>query len=78
MFGKRVVGTAEAFSGYGDVVGRAGWLCDTAGEFIEAMRQVEALDLASFDRSLRRLYEESFSREAAQFRLGAILGEDQP
>ncbi|WP_165356408.1 glycosyltransferase [Sphingosinicella sp. BN140058] len=78
MFGKRVVGTAEAFAGYGDVVGRAGWLCETAGEFIKAMRQVEALELPSFDRSLRRLYEESFSLEAAQLRLGAILGEEQP
>ncbi len=74
MYGKRIVGTREAFSGYEDVAGDAGIVCDTKEEFVEALRRLEALDLPAFDHGLRRLYEHRYSYKAALARLSSILG----
>lgn len=74
MFGKRIVGTPEAFSGYEDVVDRAGWKCVTSDDFVTAIRQAVDLPLRSFDPELRALYEEKYSYPAARSRLAGIVG----
>jgi len=73
MFGKKVIGTPEAFSGYENVVGRAGWVCSTADEFVAAIGQAQDEIVHSFDTGLRALYEEKYSLPAAQTRLAEIL-----
>jgi polysaccharide biosynthesis protein PslH len=77
MFGKMVVGTSEAFSGYEEVGGKAGLACDTKEEFVAALRHIEAMPTRKFDPELRALYERFYSREAAMARLGRILGSDR-
>lgn len=74
MFGKKIIGTPEAFSGYEEVVDRAGWACSTADEFVGAIRRAGDLPLKPFDPELRALYEAKYSYPAARARLEAIVG----
>jgi glycosyltransferase involved in cell wall biosynthesis len=73
MFGKRVVGTAESFSGYEAVADRAGWVCEGTDDFVRTLRSIEALTTTEFDPELRGLYERHYSYEAIHGRLAAIL-----
>lgn len=73
MFGKRVVGTSEAFSGY-DLNREAGWLCENQRDFIDTLRSVDAMVLPRFDVSLRALYERNYSRAATLRRLTSMIG----
>jgi glycosyltransferase involved in cell wall biosynthesis len=75
MFGKKVVGTPEAFSGYEDVAETAGWICITSNEFVAAISCAQVLVTQTFDPNLRSLYEEKYSFDAAKLRLANILGE---
>lgn len=72
MFGKKIVGTSEAFSGYEDVAGQAGWVCDTADAFAAAIREVEMTQIKAFDPDLRGIYERKYSRAATLERLSRI------
>jgi len=74
MFGKKIVGTREAFAGYDDVAEEAGWLCETEEEFISALRKVEQTPLPAFDTRLRSLFQDLYSSAAARKGLAAILG----
>jgi len=74
MFGKKIIGTPEAFSGYNDVVDQAGWVCVTADDFVAAFEQAENTIMKSYDPKLRSLYEKNYSYPAARSRLKEILG----
>ena len=74
MFGKKVIGTPEAFSGYEEIADRAGWECLTADDFVTTIRRIGDLPLESFDPELRALYEEKYSYPAARSRLAGIVG----
>ena len=74
MYGKKVIGTPEAFSGYEEVALSAGWECVTADDFVAAIECAQKLPLKSFDPELRALYEEKYSFTAAQERLARIMG----
>jgi glycosyltransferase involved in cell wall biosynthesis len=74
MFGKHVIGTAEAFSGYEAQVIRSGWQCRTADEFVAAVEEAASRDLPAFDRAQRTLYERLYSLPAATARLAAVFG----
>ena len=78
MFGKRVAGTPEAFSGYADVAQRAGWLCRNADEFVDAIGRAADALTQPYHPELRALYEDRYSLAAAQARLGRILEERPP
>jgi polysaccharide biosynthesis protein PslH len=73
MFGKKVIGTPEAFSGYEDVASRAGRICATADEFVSAMREFAAASHEPFDHELRAAYEARYSFEAARARMADIM-----
>lgn len=73
MHGKRVIGTPEAFSGYEEIVGKAGRVCATAREFAEAIAAVQDETPQPFLPELRALYRENYSFEAARSRLAQIL-----
>ena len=74
MFGKRIVGTAEAFSGYEDVVSLAGAVCSSADDFVGAMRAELLRAHQPIDQGLRAIYEQNYSLSAARARLAEILG----
>jgi glycosyltransferase involved in cell wall biosynthesis len=73
MFGKRIVGTSEAFCGYDALGPEAGWRCETQAQFVSAISELEAMPLPRFDRSLRSLYELHYSEQATLDRLAQIL-----
>ena len=76
MYGKKIIGTPEAFSGYEGIAERAGWVCTTPAEFETAIFQALNEVTQSFYPHLRALYLENYSFSAAVSRLAAILGED--
>ncbi|MCA1653690.1 MAG: glycosyltransferase family 4 protein, partial [Sphingomonadales bacterium] len=73
MYGKRVIGTSEAFVGYEEVAAEIGWCCDDANSFIAAINALGGLEIPAFDARLRLLFEQRYSYEAARNRLAAIL-----
>ena len=73
MYGKKVVGTSEAFSGYERFSARSGWYCNSPSEFIAAINEACRTITSSFDPELRKLYEDHFSFPAATARLALIL-----
>ncbi len=74
MFGKRVVGTAEAFSGYEEIAQSVGQVCKDAEEFIAAMEREAGRGFVALDPELRAIYDERYSFPAACARLRNILG----
>jgi glycosyltransferase involved in cell wall biosynthesis len=78
MFGKKIVGTPEAFSGYEGVAEHVGWVCATADEFVAAIGHAAQEIVKSFDPGLRAIYEENYSFRAAQLRLAEILRDSRP
>ncbi|WP_195910451.1 glycosyltransferase [Solemya velum gill symbiont] len=73
MFGKKIIGTPEAFTGYEDISGEAGWVCNTVDEFVLAIEQANIEVQSSFDSSLRNLYEQNYSFNAAVEQYKSIL-----
>lgn len=73
LYGKHVVGTAEAFSGYAaDVVG-AGSLVRDADGFVAAIEAVLARRHPAFDPAMRALYDRDHSYAAARARMAQAL-----
>lgn len=73
MFGKKVIGTPEAFSGYEGIADRAGCICASADEFVAAIEAADTMVNDSFDSDLRAIFESTFSFPAARARLESIL-----
>jgi glycosyltransferase involved in cell wall biosynthesis len=73
MFGKHVIGTKEAFSGYEPVARQAGQICESSEEFVSAIRDLERSSPPSFDKALRALFERHYSKDAAKARLAQVL-----
>lgn len=76
MFGKTIIGTPEAFSGYEDVAGQAGYICTSVLDFVSAIRAADQAVKGCFDIRLRAIYESRFSLEAARVRLKEIMSSD--
>ena len=77
MYGKKIIGTPEAFSGYECIADRAGWLCTTAADFIAAISCAQSKIQQPFDAELRAIYEKNYSYLAASARLARILGSSE-
>ncbi len=73
MHGKRVIGTSEAFAGYGAAVLAANRRVDDVEGFCGAIQAALAEGPPRFDPALRALYEQDHSPAAALARLDAIL-----
>jgi glycosyltransferase involved in cell wall biosynthesis len=73
MFGKHVIGTSEAFSGYDRAVQSSGWLAEDAPGFLAAIADAAKADLPVFDPAARALYDAAHSFPAATRRLAEIM-----
>ena len=73
MFGKKIIGTPEAFAGYESIVSTAGVVCNNAQEFISAIENAGHLVTANHDSALREVYQANYSYDAAKCRLENIL-----
>jgi glycosyltransferase involved in cell wall biosynthesis len=76
MYGKKIIGTPEAFSGYEDIAHKAGRVCLDAEDFVGAIGEAEKIVTTEFDGELRSIYESKYSFEAARTRLCKILDID--
>ena len=76
MYGKKIIGTPEAFSGYEDVINRAGWCCASAEDFVATIDSAQSLVTQAFYPELRSLYEQKYSFPAAVSRLAAVLSDE--
>jgi glycosyltransferase involved in cell wall biosynthesis len=73
MYGKRVIGTPEAFIGYEGLLGRFGTVCNNANDFIRELNSLAKDGLEGEESTIRALYEEHYSLTALQKRLREIL-----
>ncbi|UZK69015.1 glycosyltransferase family 4 protein [Sphingomonas sp. S1-29] len=73
MFGKQVIGTAEAFSGYDRTVVAANRQCDEPASFRRAIDAICADPPPAFDPAIRLLYERFHAPAVARRGLAAIL-----
>lgn len=73
MYGKWVIGTAEAFSGYEDIEQDVGWICNSSDEFVSAIREASRMSLAVCDHELRKIYLDNYSLAAARERIRGIM-----
>lgn len=74
MFGKKVIGTTEAFVGYEDHLPDAGWLCNSKAEFIKVIMSAnEEVNINAFNNNLRKIYQENYSLESAEIKMRNIL-----
>lgn len=73
MYGKKIIGTSEAFTGYEGVTEQAGRVCHSDDEFVRAIESSDEMVSSSFDTELRRIYEENYSFSAAKSRLESII-----
>jgi glycosyltransferase involved in cell wall biosynthesis len=73
MYGKKVIGTPEAFSGYDEIVDCVGRVCTNKEEFVTAIRHADEMVREPFDAELRSIYEKRYSFAAATARFKAIL-----
>lgn len=75
MYGKKIIGTNEAFTGYEAIIEQAGRVCQTAEEFISAIELSDQMVNSPFDKELRKIYEENYSFSAAKLRLESIMNQ---
>lgn len=76
MYGKKVVGTAEAFSGYEEVASKIGWCCHDATSFADSISAAQQSINLQFDPEMRKIYEERYSLEAATLRFAKIFSSE--
>lgn len=76
MYGKKIIGTSEAFSGYETVLPQAGFVCETANDFVKSIQYYQINLSCNFDINLRNLYLENYSIKSAQNELKRILNEE--
>jgi len=73
MYGKKVIGSKEAFVGYEDFIDEAGIICETADDFVLAINSSKLFVKNPCTLKLRKIYEENYSNNAAKSRLKNIL-----
>lgn len=74
MYGKRVIGTTEAFTGYEDIANCIGSICDTPDEFVQAVADEAGTAYEGLARDLRLIYEQQYSLSAVRRRFERITG----
>ena len=77
MFGKKIIGTPEAFTGYEEIAEQAGCVCHSVDEFVDAIDSEAETVNGGFNPILRTIYDEKYSYAAARSRLNSILTSDQ-
>ena len=73
MYGKKIVGTPEAFVGYEATLPGAGWCCRSPEDFLNACKTAEREDPDSINEALIEIYEENYSFTAVKRRFSEIL-----
>jgi glycosyltransferase involved in cell wall biosynthesis len=72
-YGKTVVGTREAFTGYHITHGQEGYVCETVNEFLKAFEEITKLQETKVNRASFRYSREHLSKSAALEKLQNIF-----
>lgn len=73
MFGKKIVGTPEAFVGYEEALPDAGWCCSSPEDFLVACKIAAREATGSANKKLVTIFEENYSFAAAKRRFSDIF-----
>ena len=73
MYGRKVIGTEESFTGYECFQDQIGWKCESVDDFINAIHEAEQQILYPFHESLRKIFIKEFSQQSSTHRLKKIL-----
>ena len=73
MFGRQVIGTPEAFSGYEKIIGLAGVVCSDADEFVAAINGFHVPVDTGVERELRGIYDAEYSQDAFSRKMALVL-----
>lgn len=74
MFGRKIVGTKEAFSGYEEFLPHIGWVCRDPEDFVAAISESAECDFF-LNADVRYFFLEYFSRNASRERLKNIFSQ---
>lgn len=73
MFGRQVIGTPEAFSGYERIGRLAGVVCSSADEFVAAINGFDVSVDTGLERELRGIYDAEYSQDAFKRKIALVL-----
>ena len=73
MYGKKIVGTPEAFVGYEATLPRSGWCCRSPDAFLNACNAAEREVPNSVNEALIEVFDKKYSITAAERRFSQIL-----
>jgi len=73
MYGRNILATKEAVVGYDIDMTKAGALCDTADEFIEALRQFSTDQIPKFNEYNRQSFLDKYSTESTDLLFKELL-----
>jgi len=60
-FGKKIVGTQEAFTGYEVFKGEIGWECQSKSDFIDLLKHIAQKNFKESEDQLKLIFEENYS-----------------
>jgi glycosyltransferase involved in cell wall biosynthesis len=73
MFGRKVIGTPEAFSGYETIADEVGVVCSSEDEFVAAINGFDTSLDGSSEQELRAIYEAEYSQDAFKRKMARVL-----
>ena len=73
MFGRKIIGSEEAFFGYEQFADVAGWICKSSDDYIDAINQANSTIIEPFHPELREIFKEHLSQDSYTLRLKKIL-----
>jgi glycosyltransferase involved in cell wall biosynthesis len=75
MFGRQIIGTPEAFSGYERIASQVGVVCSGEDEFVAAVNAFNVHRDVSAEDELRAIYEAEYSQDAFKRKMALVLDE---
>ena len=73
MFGKKILATRSALTGYDNLPEFSYYLCNTSKEYIDTIESLVDCNYSNFDENIRNIYEKKFSLSSSQTILRSIL-----
>ena len=73
MYGRNILATSEAVEGYDIDMTKAGALCNTAKEFIEAIQRFSNIQVSRFNEYSRQSFLDKYSTESTDLLFNELL-----
>ena len=73
LFGKKVVGTKEAFMGYENFLSKIGWECNSSEEFINVLNNTNLSTSNDQILILKKIFLDNFSLAAFESKVASLI-----